>query len=298
MKIGISGHSFTIDGILATYAGFSEFRLLDIFINKGDVSAIFRDRAAVLNETIDRPFLRVMRVFAMADSFMKLRPQAHSDFYTSVSALSDFANDFGFVLDWEALADAQIIMPDREDQRNHWRKMNDALQGRTALLSLGNEAGKNGFKPEDFARYPNGVLVSKGSHLGGDYPEPDEWDYTDYHTRRDGIKGLAAPARYLCFVVGGDDEATPKWKGLKNPCVIKEWLGAAEVSEPGRRTAKPANHYRTGFDMAAWGAGGCFHSDNGILGQPFERVTRACALAHFMGMSKADPVQRFDGTVG
>lgn len=295
MTLGTSGTSFTLDGQRVTYAGLSEFRLLDLFVHGKDITPLLRDRQAVMQETIASPFLRTLRVFSMAQSFMQLGPGDYP--YTSVSALTDYVNEFGFVIDWEGLADCDQSNLSVAAQRVHVHRMIEALRGRKALFSLGNEYGKNGWKPEDFPR-PDGVLVSRGSGLGGEYPPIEEWDYSDYHTRRDGVKGLAAPGRYLCFVVGGDNDATPAWKGLRNPCVIKEWLGAADQSQSNRRSNRPNDHYRTGFDMAAWGAGGCFHSDNGIMGELFTPQQRACALAHFMGMSKADPVQRFDGTVG
>lgn len=305
MIIGTSGTSFTLDGKLATYLGFSEFRLLERFLRQEDIKHLFDDRNEVLAEvkaqaahTGDGAWLMpTLRVFGMLENITRFHPQDYPNYYTSLTAVSNFAGENGFCVQWEALADAQYVMPNLSDQRRHWEKVCEALRDSpNVIISLGNEFGKNGFKPEDFSHPNNGRICSRGSDLGGNYPYLPAWDCSEYHTRRDNIKGLAADSRYLCFVVGGDDEATPKWPGT-HPVFTGEWLGAGDNDEPGRRTKWPDDHYRDALAVAAWAAGGIFHSDNGIQSVVFSDQQRACAKAYVMGISKVDPVQRFQGKV-
>ncbi len=95
--------------------------------------------------------------------------------------------------------------------------------------------------------------------------------------------------------MGGDPEQN--WPRQTVPLVVDEWLGAADQPDRNRRSNRPADFYRAGFDMAAWAAGGTFHSDCGLQTVPYTDQQRACALAFFMGLSKCDPVQAFDGTL-
>lgn len=305
MTLGTSGTSFTRDGQRVTYCGFSEFRLLDRFIRGEDVQHLFDDRNAVLKEVQEQAahtgdgawLLPVLRVFGMLENITRLHPQDYADYYTSLTALSQFAKENGFCIHWECLADAQFVMPLLKDQRDHWGRFCDALRDSdNVLISLGNEWGKNGFKPEDFSKPNNGRLYSRGSDLGGNYPYLPAWDWSEYHTRRDNIKGLAADSRYLCFVVGGDDEATPPWPGARL-VITGEWLGAGDQDEHGRRTRWPDDHYRDAQAVAGWAAGGIFHSDCGIQSVTFTDQQRACAEAYVMGISKVDPAQRFQGKV-
>ncbi len=304
MVIEAQGLTFLRDGRPATYAGQDSFRLLDRFLRGEDIAPVMESCQRVIKEIVDQGIwiIPVLRVLGVMKNICQLQPSMYGNYYTSVSALTDHArDDYGFLIDWDVNADEQHDSYgwgwSEQQQHDHSGQFADATRGRTPFYTLVNEGPKNGIDhPEKFQR-PDGFISSKGSNLGGDYPPPDPWGMHKYHPRRDNIKGIAACGRYICFVAGGDDEATPKWPRSTVPVVTDEWLGAADQDEHGRRTSWPDDHYRAAFDMAAWGAGGTFHSDCGIQSVPYSQRQFDCGLAHFMGLSKADPVQRFGGIV-
>lgn len=297
------GTSFAdANGRLLTYAGLSEFRLLDRFLRGQDIEPIFADRLDLLAETQAAPFARCLRVFGMANSFMQLRPQEHGDYYTSVRALVDFAAQHGFYTDFDVFADAQIIMPDVNQQRAHWGRLADQLRGcETVILSVGNEWGahsgyKNGFDPGDFTYPSAGYLCSRGSDVGDSDPYLPAWDVSKYHGRRDDLKGELSSCDIAWAVSGYDGEhGNAGFAGTHQPTYHDEPIGAADVSIRNKRSAVPAVFYRLAFDCSTWGAGGTFHSDCGIDSVPFTARQRACGLAWFMGQAKADPAQRHQG---
>lgn len=310
--IAIDHLSFTVNGQPATYAGQDAFALLARFKRGEDIGPFLRSCQQAIGEVMALPavpLIPVLRCFSVLHNLDQIQPSMYADFYLSVSALTDYlVHDpswrldprFGFYPDWEALADVQTdpygwgwTAPQKQD---HWQRMQAALRGRTPFLTLGNEGPKNGFDSADFSA-PPGFLASKGSNLGGDYPPPHPWQVHKYHPRRDGIKGIAACGRYIPFVVGGDPESPTPWPPSTVPVVTDEWLGAADADDHGRRSQWPDDFYRAGFDSAAWGAGGVFHSDCGLQAQPYSPRQLACAQAYFMGLSKADPAQRFQGSV-
>lgn len=308
MTIGIQGLSFTQDGHLATYAGQDAFRLLDRFIRGEDIGPVLQSCQALIGEVIAQgmPVIPVLRVFAVLKNICALQPSMYPGrYYSSVSALSDYVysgwGGLPFIIDWDANADEQDIEHggwgwSRSQQQDHWGEMIAATRGRQTFLTAGNEGPKNGWNAMDLWR-PDGIISSKGSNLGGEYPPANPWSMHKYHPRRDGVKGIAACGRYVPFVAGGDEEAYPTWPHTTVPVVTDEWIGAADQDDHGRRTSWPDDHYRAGFDVAAWGAGGVFHSDCGLQTVPYTDRQFACGIAYMMGLSKADPVQRFQGVV-
>jgi len=302
--ITVSGNSFTNPaGLRLTYCGFTEFRLLDHFLNGRDIIPVLEDRKAVMAEvkaqaahTGDGAWIfPVLRVFGMMENITKLHPQDWPTYYTSIRALADFAATYGFYVKYDVFADAQIVMSSQVDQWNHWNKFAWALNGcETVLVSLGNEAPKNGFDPSKFNKlgaYP----VARGSQLGDANPYLPAWDFSEYHGRRDGVKGLLSSTDLAWAIDGYPGEGSnPGWPGTQQATIHDEPLGAADVSVSGRRSQYPRVFYALGACAALFGSGGTFHSDCGIQSIPFTPIQRSCAEAFVMGLSKMDPAQRFE----
>lgn len=299
MLIGTDATSFTIDGRRATYAGLDAFRLLDkqlraqAGLEPFDLDGLLADYKSVMVETWPFPFLRVLRVFCMAQSFMQLKPSDYANYYTTVSFLSDYVFEtFGFVIQWECLADCVQSGMDLAARQEHVRQMGAALNGRPALLSLGNEHSKNGWSPDEHERPQTSVLCSKGSDVGDANPPTPPWEFSLYHGRRDGIK---------CFLSSGDlafaTYGYPGWPGTQGPTIHDEPIGFAEVSKPGSRASNPQVAHQLGFNASICGAGGTYHADDGVETVPFQPVQKAGALAFMMALSKADPAQRWNGVM-
>lgn len=301
MIIGTAGTSFTVDGQLVTYAGLDAFRLLDRQlraqhgIEPFDIDGLLRDYQAVCHETSAAPFLRVLRVFGMAQSFMQLKPSDYPDYYTTVSFLSDYVQQYGFVIQWECLADCQQSgMTDVSLRRAHVYNMAQAINGRAALGSLGNEWPKNGWSPSEHSRPSGSNLWTKGSNLGDNDPPTPAWDYSCYHGRRDGTK---------CFLSGGDLAFAvygyPGWPGTQGPTIMDEPIGFAEQSIPGKRASNTQIAYQIAFNSRTSASGGTYHSDCGVDTIPFKDypVQREGALTWMMGLTKCDPVQSWNGSI-
>jgi hypothetical protein len=295
----VDGTSFVNDqGTKLTYVGFSEFRLLDRFMKGEDVEPIFADRNAVLAEvreiaakTGDGAWIvPVLRVFSMAASFMQLKPGDYP--YTAITALTEFAHDHGFYVDWECLADTYLYGMSLSAQQQHWQAMGNALRPLPyAMLSLVNEYqhGNQRVDPGAFQKI-DGVLCSRGSNLSGGDPYLPAWDYSKYHAKRGGRDGElgANDARWATMGYPGD----PGYKGTHQATIVEETCGAAESDIGDKRSSNPQLFHGYGWDSAKRGAGGVFHSTNGVNSELFQPITRACALAYVMGAAKCDPQQR------
>lgn len=304
MNIGVSGVSFTIDGQPVTYAGLDAFRLLDRQlraqhgIEPFDIAALLTDYQAVCAETAAFPFLRVLRVFGMAQSFMQLKPSDYPDYYSTVSFLSDYVQQYGFVIQWECLADCdQSGMTDVNARRRHVDAMAAAINGRAALGSLGNEWPKNGWSPSEHAKPAGSNMWTKGSNLGDSDPPLPAWDFSCYHGRRDGTK-CALSGGDLAWASYGHEAPGGYWPGA-HPVIMDEPIGFAETSKTGSRASNTQIAYCIGFNSRMFGAGGVYHSDVGVSTIPFAGypVQREGALTWMMALTKADPVQSWNGSV-
>lgn len=286
-----------------TLVGISDFSLFGLFLDGKDIEATLKDRQSALAEVKQiaantgdgRNIIPIVRVFFMVDSFYRLRPQERSNFWSSIRPFAGLVADFGFWTQAEVFADAQIIMPKVSDRIAHWQQWCAVISGDSNIwTSKGNEAPKNGFDPLELPGVPDGMW-SQGSQLTDGNPTMPSGDWTQFHgNRTSGLRGYQA-ASDLAFVIHGWDENPAGWSGTHKVAVLDEWLGADEVNDPGRRSNDTRAFYRAGADAALWGGGMIFHSTDGVSSQPFRPVTRACALANFMGLAKVDPVQRYQG---
>lgn len=74
------------------------------------------------------------------------------------------------------------------------------------------------------------------------------------------------------------------------PCVDDEPMGCAEVARPGSRVSGPPSDFRqAGAGYQMFGAGGTFHSDDGVTSSIWQPTQRACAEEFFYGMAFMPP---------
>jgi hypothetical protein len=312
--LGVSGVSFVdpATGHPLTYAGYTEFRLLDKFLKGEGIDDVLNDRRAAFSQvrelaatTGDGAWMfPVLRVFGMCHNISHLDPNSRPDFLQAARQVVDYAAQFGFYVQYTLFADAQIIMPDVGMQKDYAHRVYDAFAGcQTVLFEKANEWQKNGCYPYDIPDPPAPFLWTQGSSLDGNPPLGGH--YACFHGRRDeGPKGQLASGD-LAWVVHGWQDAPwdghsvgmigTQWYGSHCPTIHDEPIGFAENAISGKRSNNTRLAYALGVDAALHGAGGTFHSDNGIQGQPFERITLACAQAFVVGLMKTDPVQRFQG---
>ncbi len=320
-RLGTSGTSFTAgSGQLLTYCGFSEFRLLDRFLRGEDIEPILQDRLEVLSEVQEQAaqtgdgawILPVLDVFGMMHNICRLYPQDYATYYTSTRALIDHVAVRGFYVHFKMFCDAQHIMPHRQAQADHAQQLYAVWHGcETVLPSKGNESGdhyngnKNGWKPEDIPNPPSEFCWSQGSALSDQEPYVPCGDFSCFHGRRDnkahsqqaGVKARISSCDLAFYVSGNTDSGNTNdpFPGTHQPTIHDEPIGAADQDVAGRRSAAPDVFHGLGMDAAKFGAGGTFHSDCGLQSVPFTDIQRACAKAFVMGLSKVDPVQRYQG---
>lgn len=295
-QVTVNGTSFIdAEGNPVTYAGQDAYSAFGRWMRGDNPVDAFLNYQATLAEALQDPqvrFMRVLRIFFMVNSFDHIWPQNIPNFYPAVRSFIEWVGDqFGFYVDAEVFADAQIIMPNTNQQFDHFAKFCDAVRGLpNVLVSLGNEWPGNGFQPNLFTQ-PEGLISSAGSSFG-DWPPPvPPWIYSKYHGRRDGLKGILSSTD-LAWAVNGYPGEVP-FIGVHQACIHDEPIGAADQEKPGSRTNRPEHFYKLGADAALWGAGGTFHSDCGIKAIPYSAQQQLCANAFFVGMSKIDPRQRF-----
>ncbi len=305
-KVYTAGVNFTRkNGELLSYCGFTEFSIFHKFINRQDIQPIFDDRNSVLSEikaiaaqTGDGAWVfPVLRVFGMMHNIAHFDPMVHTDYYTAARAFVDFAAVNGFYVQFEIFADAQIIMPDRDAQRKHASNLYAVFHDcNTVLISKGNEWSKNGFYPPDIPNPPDEFTWTQGSDVGGMNPILGG-KYSCFHGTRE-AKKVELSSADLMWVVGGwvseKPNQAPLWAGTHQPTIHDEPIGFDEITA-GNRTSDTRLAKRLAADATMYGAGGTFHSTDGVFSNIFRPVTRVAAQAWCMGIAKEDPVQRYQG---
>jgi hypothetical protein len=267
-RIAIDGVHFTSDGARWTWRGCTDFRLPHRFITGEDITAVLEDRKAI--------GANLVRCLAMKANNIgwELIPARQPDYWAGVRRFFDLLGARGFACEWTVFADTKITMPDASAQVDFWRRTIELARDYPfVVLELVNEAGHptQAIDPQRFER-PAGVPTSHGSGGTDEDVVRPVWDYAAYHARRAQHRGDARGAsNYSPYAY---QEDYPK------PCPF--------VPDEGD---KPASY---GFDPefarlmgrhASCGAGGTFHSDDGIQSVVFSLETRTCAAAFFDGLS-------------
>lgn len=274
-QLHIEGHNFVdASGQRVVLAAIDQFRAYDRYLAGEDLQPL-------ISESHELGAF-AWRVFLMADSFMQLGPNRPL-YYERLAEFARFLNSNGIILNAVLLADAQIVLPDLNDQRAHARRVQMCLFGAHVLLSLVNEYGKNGVDPGEFVQ-PGALLWSRGSNLSDQEPPKPYGSYVEFHPRRDipkTIDDAVASSTYLRHTLG-----------VTMPIYIDEPLGFAAVNEPGRRSNDPELAALLAGLYALTTAGCCFHSSNGIQSVLLDAGTRRCADAWFGSLYRCSGMLR------
>jgi hypothetical protein len=216
------------------------------------------------------------RIFLEVPSWggdLALDPQTHSDYYDKLPILAQILKDQGMYGEFTIFTDDAII----HDKQTHVARIYNILKGYdNILIEFANEkhvSAENFSKPDDFC-------TSSGSGLGDDNPPKPFWDYCGFHPRRDDPKVWVSSSDVF-FAINGWSEGGVTWEGTKRATVINEPIGADINNQPGRRSNNPTLFAAIGQSSRTFGAGGCFHSTEGIWTLPFSDVVKNCAIAYF-----------------
>jgi hypothetical protein len=173
--------------------------------------------------------------------------------------------------------DEPAVMPDASDRKTHLSRVLEAIAGCwNVCVEIANEPFKNlpGGSAEAIelglaAKEVTEQIVATGEY--DSWPPAPTADYGTTHCDRT----EDWPRKCHDLMERCDHSG-------KTPFIGDEPMGAAEVSEPGRRDANPDNHawYAAGCQM--FGPGATFHCDAGIHSEtPIPPVQTECAKAFF-----------------
>ena len=258
------------------WRGFTDFLLLYRFLTGVDITPFLDERIAL--------GANVLRCFSMVgwdECNPRFYPQNFPDYYAKLSAFAEALAARCVRFELTVFADAQIVMPDANQRKAHLKACLDAMRGKwNKVVEIANEPFKNlpGGDQEaidlgQLAReYDPACLVASGEYSS--WPPAPTIDYGTTHCDR-------------------TDDWPRKCKDIKDradeshgtPWVGDEPMGAAEVTEPGRRDANPDNHawYASGAQM--FGPGATFHCEAGIHSfTPIPPVQLECAKAFFWAL--------------
>jgi hypothetical protein len=254
-RITTNGRDFVKNGSKWIYKGVTDFALYLRYLHGEDITQLIVQRKNAGANTF--------RVIGMAAYMFNLNPKNEPNYYGALPAFARLFADHGCYLEFVAFADAQVVMPDQQEQFNHWAQVANQLRPETNIfLELVNEYPKNGVDPGVFSK-PDGILCSRGSGLADEAPFLPGWDYHTWHGRRDDPKVMFS-AEDMWYVGEGSGP-----NGLHQyptrPVIHDEPIGFSDVNQPGRRSNVPYLARVMGLTATAYGAGGTFHSEPGLL---------------------------------
>lgn len=217
----------------------------------------------------------VRRVFCMGaasqNQVMDLWPQRVADYLPTLRAYVQYANIKGIIPLLTVRVDAQVVMPNEDEQNALWDQFPGTLAGLRYLLSAGNEHQKNGFDPDRVHALPAGVIWSRGSGLSDQKTAPHGAPAAEFHQRRDNPKSIldaVASWANMRFEVPGYEHAL-LW--MDEPKKFDDSTTVDEAFQFGRL-------YATFWALAV------FHNFFGQRGLPMDTATRDRATAFERGM--------------
>lgn len=302
LALTVNGLGFYEGGRPWVYRGFTDFLLYQRFLAGEDLSALLRERVAVGANTL--------RVLGMVTSFSHFYPQEHEDYYARLPAFAALLGSYGLRLEFVVFADAQVVMPDVVEETQHLEQVVSAFRGTTSvLLEVANEPFKNlpggAAAATALAQRIQGrdLLVATGNYdfdLVVDHYELYSADYVTFHPERKPEWPRTSKDAYdlrdgFC--------CNPGWAGFHKPVVSDEPMGAAEV-DSASRSAQPDDFAYFAAESALAGAGGTFHSDNGVRSERLGPVQLLSARAFFAAqqwvpvIAQFSPYQRGDAFGG
>jgi hypothetical protein len=245
--IGVSGKYFTDHGEPWTEIETSDFSLYKRYLDGENIDPILAERRDVGFNTL--------RVWLLNTSVIPggLQPKDYPQFYAALPAFVDLLGAHGFVVELTAFTQTPLLMPNVNDQRQHWQRTQDAIRGKpNVLLELVNEYNHGGDHPDNapdralWTMRPVGILASSGSADADAAPPELVWDYVLYHSN-----GLSEFQR----------------KVGHNAMEYADKYGVPAVANENTRYPDQDASEQHAFDAAAGGAllaaGSCYHSNAG-----------------------------------
>jgi hypothetical protein len=223
-----------------------------------------------------------VRVLFQCHNIAHFYPQDYGDrFYTEIPPYATFLGRYGMGLEAVVYADEQNV----KSGRDHWNRMVEATRGLPGVAGeLVNEYPQNGVDPGQFSYPNNGIKWSRGSGLADAPPYRPGWDFFGWHGRRDWPK-VTSSTEDMWYIANSKPDG---WNSPNYPPMIAvhdEPMGFAEEPVPNKRSSDPMLAKLLGTASVILGAGGTFHSDDGIMSRLYGPNTRSCALAFFSGMA-------------
>jgi hypothetical protein len=257
------------------WRGFTDFLLLYRYLTRVDIGPFVDERIA-----LGANVLRVLSMVAWDDLTPRFYPQDWPDYYEQVRDFVQLLGDRGMRVELVVFADCRdepAVMPDASDRKTHLSRVLEAIAGCwNVCVEIANEPFKNlpGGSAEAIelglaAKEVTEQIVATGEY--DSWPPAPTADYGTTHCDR----SEDWPRKCHDLMERCDHSG-------KTPFIGDEPMGAAEVSEPGRRDANPDNHawYAAGCQM--FGPGATFHCDDGIHSvTPIGPNQAACAKAFF-----------------
>jgi hypothetical protein len=173
-KLKINGQFFMKEsGERFTAKETTQFRLYKRFLEGEDISPIVAQ--------VQSYGFNMVRVLGTCDYMFHLYPQEYSDrYYTSLGPFASYLSSFGIYLEFVVFADATRVMPNGNEQVNHWNRVVSSFQGVpnviVELLMRMTHIDTNIF-PRIL-----GVILSHGSNGSQAHPVEPFWDYVTFHT--------------------------------------------------------------------------------------------------------------------
>jgi hypothetical protein len=255
------------------WRGFTDFLLFYRFLTGVDIQPFLDERIG-----LGANVLRVFSMVGWTECQPPFYPEHFVGYYDKLAAFADRLAACGVRFELTVFADAQIVMPDAADREAHLRDCLDALRSKwNKIVEVANEPFKNLPGGDEEAihlavmaqQYDPTCLIASGEYSS--WPPALTASYGTTHCDR-------------------SEDWPRKCKDLKDRCdesqqtpwIGDEPMGAAEVSEPGRRDANPDNHawYASGAQMFSPGA--TYHCEDGIHSRtPIGPNQTACAKRFF-----------------
>jgi len=257
------------------WRGFTNFLLFKKFLDGEDIIPLI-DECKELGANL-------VRVLGMCSKITNFNPASYGNrYWTGLEVFAGILKGSKLYLEFTVFADAQDIIHDINNQKNHFSKAIEVLRVHdNTFIELVNEYPKNGISPGNFTQ-PIGINSSQGSNLSDAVGPRPGWTYHTFHGRRSWPKVLLSsidPAVFIARGIDVDNNVT----GLPKPFIHDEPIGFAEVNISGRRSNDPKLAAELAYDSLKYG-GGTFHSESGIRSEPLGPVQKECARAWFNRM--------------
>jgi hypothetical protein len=288
-----------VDGHVWSYRGVTAFLLFARFL-QGESIAPFCQWAAALGANT----LRVLGMVGWrGQSFGPLTP----NYWPALLPFVDELAAAGLRVEFVVFADAQIVLPNEHDQRNHLHQIVDAIGQRwNVLIEVCNEPQQNGCTPAAIwsPSEPRPCPMAYGDYTFTVHQQGDGlWvatlpvlSYVTVHTPRDAeswSRKAKDLSEYRDGAGDGSAENAPLYPGSHLAPVGDEPMGAAEAANLAgkQRSNIPDDFFWYHGNAAINGAGSTFHCDAGLQAvvPPAGGDQQACAEAAALAWSHVEP---------